>query len=272
MPRFIAVASGKGGVGKTTVTVNLALALSKLGKSVTVIDANITTPHVGMTIGVPCDKTLNDYLKGEARFEEILYFNPLGFKVIPSSLNLENLSGVDFTRFSELRQSFKEDEIVLVDSAPCFGKEGLSAMQFSDEVIFVTTPYGISVADAGKGALVARMLGKKILGLIGNKEMRLKHEISPIEIEWLTRMSVIGRLEHDVNHLKGLAIKSPILAMNDSLQNSREFMKIASMLTGQSYEEKKKFFLFSIFRKKNKVPIGHQKAGDFQADAEYENM
>jgi MinD-like ATPase involved in chromosome partitioning or flagellar assembly len=240
MARFITIASGKGGVGKTTVAVNLAAALGKLGK-------DVTTPHVGISVGLPHEKTLNDYLKGEARFDEVLYYNPHGFKVIPAALSLEALSGTDFTRAEELKANFREDQIVLIDSAPCFGKEGLSALQMGDEVLFVTTPYQISVADVTKGALIAKMLNKKILGLVINKEMGMKQEMTMQEISFATSLEIMGRFLDHEDHLKGLAVKAPLVTYKENHTNTKEYMNLASRIAGVPYQKKKRFFLFSMF-------------------------
>lgn len=253
MARFITVASGKGGVGKTTAAVNLATALATLGKKSAVIDANVTTPHVGISIGVAHDKTLNDFLKGEAGFEEIVYNHLLGFRVIPAALSLDDVAGVDFSRLEELKTKFDDDEIVLIDSAPCFGKEGLAAIKLGDEIIFVTEPYHISVADVRKAALIANMLNKKILGVIVNNASGEGYEMSSTEIASLTNMNVIGYLESDSNHLKGLAVKAPLVAYNRALPNSQEYMRIAASLAGMPYipEKRNRRFwgMFSFLRR-----------------------
>ncbi|MBS3051549.1 MAG: P-loop NTPase, partial [Candidatus Aenigmarchaeota archaeon] len=71
MTRIIAVVSGKGGVGKTTMVANIGTALSKLGKNVIILDANLTTPSLGMHLGVPLyPVTLHDVLKGRANIKD----------------------------------------------------------------------------------------------------------------------------------------------------------------------------------------------------------
>ena len=67
MTRIIACASGKGGVGKTTFVANLGVALAELGKDVIAVDTNLTTPNLGLHLGVPLyPTTLHDVLKGKA--------------------------------------------------------------------------------------------------------------------------------------------------------------------------------------------------------------
>ena len=80
MGKLIVVSSGKGGVGKTTTSVNLASSLARHGKNVILVDGNLTTPNVGLHLGfTKFPVTMNDVLKGEANLEDAIYIHPLGF-------------------------------------------------------------------------------------------------------------------------------------------------------------------------------------------------
>ena len=93
MGRIISVASGKGGAGKTTFVCNLSAALSKLGKSVVAVDANLTTPNLGVHLGVPLYPiTLQDVLSGEAKLKESIYSHKSGVKIIPADMTITRLS------------------------------------------------------------------------------------------------------------------------------------------------------------------------------------
>src|SRR3989304_6568510 len=96
MTRTILVTSGKGGVGKTMVTSNLAYNLSQLGHSVIAMDANLTTPNLGLHFGLHlAPKNLHDVLKGKAKLHQATYNHPLGFKVIPAGMSVNDLVGAD---------------------------------------------------------------------------------------------------------------------------------------------------------------------------------
>jgi len=74
MARVIAIISGKGGVGKTTTAVNLGAALNKFDKEVIVVDANLSTPNIGIHLGAPMvPVTLNHILRGKANIEDAIY-------------------------------------------------------------------------------------------------------------------------------------------------------------------------------------------------------
>ena len=92
MTRIIVVASGKGGVGKTFTSVNLAAALSVFGKDVTIIDANITTPNVGLNLGInKMPLTLHDVLEGRIPMSRAIYLHPSGVKIIPAGMSIADL-------------------------------------------------------------------------------------------------------------------------------------------------------------------------------------
>jgi septum site-determining protein MinD len=87
MSRLIAVISGKGGVGKTTTAINLGTALNKFGKDVIIVDANLTTPNVGLHLGAPIvPVNLNHVLLGKAKVADAVYEHESGTKIVPSSL------------------------------------------------------------------------------------------------------------------------------------------------------------------------------------------
>ena len=96
MTKIISIIGGKGGVGKTTVTSNLAYALTELGESVIVMDTNLTTPNLGLHFGMHlAPNSLQNLLRGEVSLNDVIYDHPFGFKFIPASIATDDLIGVD---------------------------------------------------------------------------------------------------------------------------------------------------------------------------------
>jgi len=92
MAKIITITSGKGGVGKTTTAINLGAALNSFGKDVVILDANLTTPNVGLHLGAPIvPVSLNHVLLGKADLEDAIYEHESGTKIIPSSLSVKEL-------------------------------------------------------------------------------------------------------------------------------------------------------------------------------------
>lgn len=261
MGRIIGVVSGKGGVGKTTVVSNLALALSKLGKKVVIVDCNLTTSHLGFLFDFYFyPKSLNDVLSGKSEIEEAIFFKE-GIGIIPASLKVEDLASVEMDSLKDVIRSLNTD-FVLLDSAPGLGKEALNTMKASEELIYVATPYLNSVIDVVKCGKVARSLGKSSLGIVLNSTKNLPHELKKEEVEEITKMPVIATIPYDLEVERALGFGKAVLSFNPFSSASIEFMKLACKLIGiEAYEKKqnviskvllslKKFFSRKAFAQK----------------------
>ena len=236
--RIITIASGKGGVGKTTVTANLGIALTKLGKSVTIIDANITTPHLAMNFGMFYNPTtLNHVLREETKtIVDAIYFHDSGLKIIPSSLDVNELQNVDITKLEKVVKEVPYSDFVLIDSAPGIGREALSAMKAAKEILYVTNPNIAAVTDVIKINEVAEKLGLRPLGIVVNKVTGKVHELTIGEIEDLTNLPVIAAIPYDADFERALALGKTYLELKDYTKAAVEFMKLAAYLAGEEYK------------------------------------
>jgi septum site-determining protein MinD len=238
MVRIIGVVSGKGGVGKTTVVANLAFALNKLGKRVTVVDCNLTTPHLGFLFDFHFyPKSLNDVLAGKISIEEATFFKE-GINVIPASLKVEDLVGVKMENLKEVIKSIESD-FVLLDSAPGLGREALNVLSAAQEILFVAVPYLNSIIDVVKCDKVARSFNLVPLGIVLNMVKNYPHELNKKEVEEVTRLPVVATIPYDEEIGRALSFGKPILAYNPYSSSSLEFTKLASKLAGIEFEEKK---------------------------------
>ena len=255
MSRIIAVVSGKGGVGKTTVVTNLSTVLSSsFNKKVTVIDCNVTSSNLALHFGLyPSVATLNAILKGEARIEDALLPHPSGVHVISASQNLSDLIGVDIALLSEkLKNAFPTEDFVFLDSAPGFGKEAVSVMKACEEAIIVSTPDIPSLTDAVREKEVLREVKVKPIGLILNKVTHKKFELTEDEIRDLIELPILGVIPFTEKFMESLAAKIPLVSYDKHSDASFEFYKIASFLTEEPFEFPRLSFLEKlrrIFRK-----------------------
>ena len=236
MTRIIGIASGKGGVGKTTVTVNLGAALAReLKKDVIIVDCNVTTSHLGLHLGMyTFPTTLNDVLRGKARIESAIYEHFSGVRIIPASLFLEDLKGVDVVKIkSTIKKLEGMADYILLDSAPGLGREAMAALDACDEIIFVTTPYVPSLTDIAKSQTIAEDKGIKIIGVVLNMLTGEKHEPTQNEVEAIIKLPVLARIPFDKKILRSLSAKSPVVMAYPSSEPSREFIKVAEFVTGE---------------------------------------
>jgi septum site-determining protein MinD len=237
MTRVILVSSGKGGSGKTTLTSNLAASLAVLGKDVIAIDANLTTPNLGMHVGMHmAPKTLHHVLRGEARVREATYPHPLGFKVMPGSMNVDELKNVDVSRLSEVTVNLiGKTDFVLLDCAAGLGREAVSAIDASDEMLVVTNPEMPSVVDALKAVDLAKRKDKKILGVVVNRKKNRWYELPNHKIEDLIGAPVVAEIPEDVEVQQSIYMKKPLVSMNPDSPAAVEVRRLAHWLIDKPF-------------------------------------
>lgn len=246
--RIIGVVSGKGGVGKTTIASNLAVVLAKeFKKDVVIIDCNLTTSHLSLSLGMYyCPVTLNHVLRGEKDIAESIYDHPSGMKIIPASLQLEELKGVDVSDLGKYVQRLKgKVDYIILDAAPGLGREAYATLRASDEVIFVTNPNMPAVADVIKCRDAIKEVEKEALGVVLNMYDDNEYELSKKEIEILTDLPVIEMIPTDKNVAKSLNERVPVTIHKPRTHSSRRMVKLAEKISG----EKRETFFLKLLKK-----------------------
>lgn len=239
MPRIIGVISGKGGVGKTTAVANIACALARLGKTVTVIDGNLSTSNLGLAYGLYDTKvTLNQVLRGEAYLPEAMYMHESGVWLVPASMDLNEFRGVDIKYLNRaVNQLFGFSDFVILDSAPGVGNEAIGAIAASREVIFVTTPHMPSIVNAVKSYQIAKEVGGKVLGIVMNRVKGKGYEYFRDDIEKMSKLKVLAEIPEDENVLKSANSTKPAIMSNPFSPASIAFTKLAAFLADEDYKE-----------------------------------
>jgi len=250
MTRLITIISGKGGVGKTTLVSNLAAALSELGQDVVAIDANLTTPNLGLHLGLHlAPRTLHDVLKGESRIKDATYKHPLGFNIIPASLNLDDLRDVDIGRLPEVTLNLiGKSDFILMDSSAGLGREAINAITASHEILIITNPDLPSVTDALKIAKVSEDVNKKVIGVVVNRTGGRWHELRKEKIEEILGAPVLVEIPEDVNVPQSTTLKRPVVDFFPDSPASVEIRRLAHILAEVpfKYEKPKVSSTFSI--------------------------
>ncbi len=150
--RFVAVSSGKGGVGKTVFVINYAVALARRGKKVVVIDADLGMANVDVLLKLSPRHNLTDVVRGRRNLISIILDGPGGIKFIPGGSGIQelaNLSDVQFRRItSEFEYLEKNFDYVLIDTGAGLSKNVTSFVYCADETVVVTTPEPHAITDA----------------------------------------------------------------------------------------------------------------------------
>ena len=236
MTRIIAVVSGKGGVGKTTMVANIGTALSKLGKNVIILDANLTTPSLGMHLGVPLyPVTLHDVLKGRANIKDAVYKHESGVKIVPAGISLRDMRGVDSKDLpNALLDLLGSAEIIILDAAAGLGRETLAAIGAADEMLIVTNPEISAVTDALKSVKIAEQLGTHTTGFVINRVTGKNHEMTQRDIlNMLDNVPFLGTVSEDVAVQRAVHDRVPVVRHNPGATASNEIMRIAASLVGE---------------------------------------
>ena len=150
--RVIAITSGKGGVGKTNLTVNLAFAMKKIGRRVMIIDADLGMANVDVVLGTVSKHHLLHLLQPEVTLQDVLIHGPYGINYISGGSAIER--AVDFTPqerqclMDKLTACESMADIVLIDTGAGLGRNVLDFILAADEVVLVTTPEPTALTDA----------------------------------------------------------------------------------------------------------------------------
>ena len=234
--KLVGVVSGKGGVGKTTVSVNLGSALAlQLKKRVVIVDCNIGTSHLGPSLGMHyCPHTINDVLRGKAELEEALYkHKPTGMTVLPASLKAAGVHAVDAMKIKSVaRKLALTHDYVILDGGPGMGREAFATLTAANELLYVTTPTLPSVLDVVRYTEALQGEDKTHLGVVLNMFEKASHLLTMEDVERLTQLKVITTIPTDVEVQKSLAAELPVVVFSPNSRSSRAFTELAAKVAG----------------------------------------
>lgn len=150
--RMLVVASGKGGVGKSNLCANLAVAMGERGARVLLLDADFSQANLDLLLGLHPRYDLQHVLAGERTLEEILVDGPEGVRLIPAASDVPELAELDDYRRECLLRGIGtldgEADLVIADTASGVTRDVLALCLAADDVIVMTTPEMPSFADA----------------------------------------------------------------------------------------------------------------------------
>lgn len=150
--QVIAVTGGKGGVGKTNVSINLGVCLAQQGKRVALLDADLGLANVDVLLGLKPERNLEDVLSGAASLRDIMLMGPAGLRIIPASSGTQYMTMMGAAEHAGLIQAFSEIEnqldVLIVDTAAGISDSVVTFVNAAQEILVVVCDEPSSITDA----------------------------------------------------------------------------------------------------------------------------
>lgn len=239
--KIIAVASGKGGVGKTNFAVNLAIAYAKMGKKVVVMDADLGLANVNVILGVIPKYNLYHVVKGQKKLSEIVLETPYGIKIIAGASGfsqLANLSDDQRDIFINSLSELNYADILIIDTGAGVSNNVLSFVLASDETIIVTTPETTAITDAyGIIKSIFSLEKDVVIKLVINKcdniqeGKKVSERIINIAFQFLSiKVENLGFIMKDEIVERAVKLQKPFFILNQKSKASAGIEHVLSQL------------------------------------------
>lgn len=258
MTRIIAIASGKGGVGKTMLVSNLGIAIAKTSQRCMMVDADLDMANLELALGMEGRPiTLQDVLNNQANIQDAIYEVIENVKFVPAGISPAQLKRVDPEKLaSTIKKLEPFADIILLDSPAGIGKDTIACFSAAQEVILITTPTPMGVTDAYKTKIAAEKMGLEIVGIVLNMIKNSPNELKDKEISSLLGCEVIARIKDNQEIRRAVLAGKPFVKEKPQLSASKIIGDLATKLTGGSYkpevEHKESWFsrMFGFLKKK----------------------
>ncbi len=150
--RIIAVSSGKGGVGKTNFTINIAIALAEMGKKVTIIDADLGLANVDVLLGVISKHNFMEVLSGEVEAKDLAAEGPKGIQIVSGGSGIAGLVDIDDLELERLILALSyfnaTSDYIIIDTGAGISRSVMSFVAAASELVVVLNPDPTSITDA----------------------------------------------------------------------------------------------------------------------------
>lgn len=247
--RVITVTSGKGGVGKTNMTVNLAIALSRMGRRVVILDVDFGLANIDVLFGIVPKYTLLDLIHDEKTIFDILADGPDNVKFLSGGSGVEELVRMDRTQLRRFIGAIslldKLYDVILIDTGAGLGPNVMSFILAADEVLLVTTPEPTAITDAyALVKMVSKRDRRKPVRLLVNKADTQKeaedvlNKLSAVSEKFLAfRIEKLGYILFDDAVSKAVRQQKPFLLGFSRSTAARQVTRIAESLASAGQEK-----------------------------------
>ena len=246
LARVITVTSGKGGVGKSNVSVNLAIQLSRLNKRVVVLDADFGLANVEIMLGIRPQYNLADMMFRGKELRDIIARGPENIGFISGGSGLKELTNLNRDQIQSLVHSMYEldsiADVVIIDTGAGISSSVIDLVLSSSEVILVATPEPTSITDAyallktlchhqefDRTGTKVRMLANKTHGYMEGKELYEKLD-TVVEKFLNMKMDYLGAIPYDDKLPKAIMKQNPVTMLYPNAVSSKAMFELAAAL------------------------------------------
>ena len=254
LARVITVTSGKGGVGKSNMSINLAIQFRKMGKRVIILDADFGLANIEIMFGAVPKHNLCDLIYQGKNIKEIITWGPMEVGFISGGSGIAGMSNLSKDYLAYIIQNLAEldsiADIIIVDTGAGITDAVLEFLVASGEILLVTTPEPTSITDSysllkalyshprfredmTKVKMVANRVGKEAEG------EALFTKLNAVVTRYLKiPMTYLGCVPQDVQVMKAVMQQTPVSIQNPGAKASQAYAKIAASLLGKEETER----------------------------------
>ncbi|MCI5064406.1 MinD/ParA family protein [bacterium] len=240
--RVMSFTSGKGGVGKTHLVTNTAVALAERGRRVLILDADLGLANVDVLFGLQIQHTIHDYLEGRVSLSELLVEGPGGVDIIPASSGVDSLVQLSHRERHGLLLALEEVassyDYLLIDTPAGIGPDVLSFNGASQEILCVVTPEPTSLTDAyALIKVLSRRFGERQIQVVVNNcpnermaEQTFERFEGVVQQYLQVELGYLGWVSRDETVLDATRAQKPFVLEYPSAAVSRSVTRMADSI------------------------------------------
>lgn len=241
-PRVFTVTSGKGGVGKTAVVANMAIALARQDKKILIIDADLGLANIDVVFGLTPSFNLNHFFSGERSLAEIMVEGPHGIKILPAGSGVQqftHLNGGQKMRFMEELDNLHESfDIVLIDTEAGISENVTYFSVAAHDILMVTSPDPTAITDAyALMKLLSTRYHQKVFSLIVNsvanaeEGLAVYQKLTTVANRYLSiSIDYMGCIPFDKRVRESIRRQQPMMNLYPTSKTSNAFTSFAKGL------------------------------------------